>query len=473
MQQLKEIHDLMHSHDGRFYLNTVFGGGAFNFLLYNSDRHPVLIADIRKQESVPVIFLWKKMRMELRFHSLEDALAHIHIDEIYINHLIFSHPLFEWPSRLEKLIQNRKLHLIIHDYFAICPSVTLLDHQGRYCDVPDTETCRVCMSELLHTDQSAQYSKIFVKQYATETSDGIGDWRDCWKKISALAETIVFPSNVAADIFSRAFPSVPLHKLLVVPHSMGHVNVSGEPLQKDSSPIMEICLIGDISDHKGARILDQMLELTSEKKLPFRFHILGDFLYHERHFHNPHFELHGRFAPNELSDKLAMVKPDLFMFTSIWPETFSFVIHEMISTGIPIIATNIGAPADALKGRADARLIDDFSAHGFITTAFDYYGALLSKYTGGLITISHTPELELQFSEPLGHRITSSAVTSLKEMKYNRRKIRELEEKILATEKKTIPAYRLFPYEIKRFLKRILRKIKTKAAKFNVRPSNG
>ena len=61
MQQLKEIHDLMHSHDGRFYLNTVFGGGAFNFLLYNSDRHPVLIADIRKQESVPVIFLWARI----------------------------------------------------------------------------------------------------------------------------------------------------------------------------------------------------------------------------------------------------------------------------------------------------------------------------------------------------------------------------------------------------------------------------
>jgi glycosyltransferase involved in cell wall biosynthesis len=465
MYQVKDILDLMHLHNGRFYLNTVFGGGAFNYLLYNSDQHPVLIADIRDQKSVPVIFLWRKKRVELRFNSLEGVLSRLDIHDIYINHLIFAQPLFDWPARLEKIIENRKLHLLIHDYFAICPSVTLLDHEGRYCEVPDAETCKVCMSKILHTDQSAQYSKIFVKQYATEVSDGIMDWRDCWMKICALTATIIFPSNATADIFARAFPSIPINKLLVVPHSIGHFKASAEPLQKEPSPVMDICLIGDISDHKGARILDRMLELTNEKKIPFRFHVLGDFLYHERHFNDPHFELHGRFAPNELSEMLTRVKPDLFMFTSIWPETFSFVIHEMISTGIPIISTNIGAHADALKGRVDATLIDDFSAHGFLTAAFDRYRVLLSEYTGGLITFSTSPELELTFSEPLGKHINSWAVTSLKELKSTRRKIRELEERILAPEKKKIPAYRLFLYETKQHLKRMLRKIKSKVVR--------
>ena len=465
MYELKDILDQMHLHHGRFYLNTVFGGGAFNYLLYNSDRHPVLIADIRNQKSIPVIFLWKKKRVELRFNSLEDALSRFDIHDIYINHLIFSSPLFDWPSRLEKLIGKRKLHLIIHDYFPICPSVTLLDHEGRYCEVPDAETCKVCMSKILHTDQSAQYSKIFVKQYAKEVSDGIMDWRDCWMKISALASTIIFPSDAAAHIFSRAFPSIPMNKLLVVPHSTRHFKASVEPVQKDPSPILDICLIGDISDHKGARILDRMLELTNEKKFPFRFHVLGDFIYHQKHFNNPHFELHGRFHPNELPEMLTKVKPDLFMFTSIWPETFSFVIHEMISTGIPIISTNIGAHADALKGRANATLIDDFSAQGFVSAAFDHYHVLLSNYTGGLITFSRSPELEISFSEPLGDRITSSAVTSLREFKHYRRKILELEERILASEKKKVPAYRLFLYETKQHFKRMLRKIKSKVLK--------
>jgi len=34
---------------------------------------------------------------------------------------------------------------------------------------------------------------------------------------------------------------------------------------------------------------------------------------------------------------------------SIWPETFSFVTHELISTGVPVISFDLGAQGSAVR----------------------------------------------------------------------------------------------------------------------------
>jgi glycosyltransferase involved in cell wall biosynthesis len=39
---------------------------------------------------------------------------------------------------------------------------------------------------------------------------------------------------------------------------------------------------------------------------------------------------------------------NVFLFASIWPETFSYVAHELCSMGLPVVCFDMGAQADLI-----------------------------------------------------------------------------------------------------------------------------
>ena len=63
------------------------------------------------------------------------------------------------------------LEVPLHDYFAICPSLNLLDDQSRYCGVPELSRCRTCL---------AQVALPLPGQQATRDIDG---WRAAWATV--------------------------------------------------------------------------------------------------------------------------------------------------------------------------------------------------------------------------------------------------------------------------------------------------
>ena len=58
----------------------------------------------------------------------------------------------------------------------------------------------------------------------------------------------------------------------------------------------------------------------------------------------------GSYQPDQLPYLIEAHCIDRWLFPSIWPETFSHVVHEMISTGLPVHAFDVGA--QAVAGRA-------------------------------------------------------------------------------------------------------------------------
>jgi glycosyltransferase involved in cell wall biosynthesis len=49
----------------------------------------------------------------------------------------------------------------------------------------------------------------------------------------------------------------------------------------------------------------------------------------------------------------------MLFFASVWPETFSYVVGEMMALGLPIVAFDMGAPAERLRAYPLARLAAD------------------------------------------------------------------------------------------------------------------
>jgi glycosyltransferase involved in cell wall biosynthesis len=62
------------------------------------------------------------------------------------------------------------------------------------------------------------------------------------------------------------------------------------------------------------------------------------------------FEETGRYELDNLEALVEQKNIDVFLLPSIWPETYSFTADEIMQMGFPLIAFDLGAPAERIKG---------------------------------------------------------------------------------------------------------------------------
>ena len=88
--------------------------------------------------------------MEFFANDLETALGELmRVDEIWINELVTYQNLYGTLERILRLKreQGAKLLMLLHDFFALCPAVNLIDAEGKYCGVPSCEVCDKCIPD--------------------------------------------------------------------------------------------------------------------------------------------------------------------------------------------------------------------------------------------------------------------------------------------------------------------------------------
>ena len=64
---------------------------------------------------------------------------------------------------------------------------------------------------------------------------------------------------------------------------------------------------------------------------------------------------------------------NMFFFPSVWPETFSYVVAEMIALGLPIVAFDLGAPAERLRSYELSRLCAETSGAAALATLAGFH----------------------------------------------------------------------------------------------------
>ncbi|MBO6602992.1 MAG: hypothetical protein JJ949_07085 [Roseicyclus sp.] len=122
---------------------------------------------------------------------------------------------------------------------------------------------------------------------------------------------------------------------------------------------------------KGAGVVSAICKkLTGPGQRPFDMAVIGNF---DRAFPMPDWvPIHGSYAIGEIPDLVARYGVSHWLIPSIWPETFSFVTHEALATGLPVFCFDLGAQAEAVRQagppnrvisrRGTSRLIADLSA---------------------------------------------------------------------------------------------------------------
>lgn len=333
-----------------------------------------------------------------------------YISHINVNHLIWSRNLKDIIGDIILLIHNNalKLTIYIHDYYSVCPSTMLLDYKMEYCSVPSIDVCVNCLAQYSDSEKAFQFSKNEIKANEVIHRGSIYRWRVLWETLLDLATTVIFPSRVAADIWLKAFPRYS-DRVLVLPHDLEYIAQVKVHKQIKLDPFYQIFILGNISEHKGQKIIHGLLKLVKQGKLNICINILGT--YSDDVFINtPYLKLHGLFKHSDIANILNSKDIHCFLMTSIWPETFSYTTHEMMATGLPIIAFNIGAQGEVIADYPTGELLNDISVNALfnlVSKKYNEYLKLLYPLLSKELTCDIRKEVDKVLSETLElqHRV--------------------------------------------------------------------
>jgi glycosyltransferase involved in cell wall biosynthesis len=293
------------------------------------------------------------------FLVLDGVLADAPVTELFLNSPVsFDEPLLlaDWLARTRAEHPKARLVVTAHDYFAVCPSFVLLDADGRYCGIPDISECTSCLRR-----HQASY-------VALTPPTQIAPWRALWGRCLRAADEVRCFSGSTREHLLRAYPWLAPERITVVPHKVDFVPAR-LPRFDPRAPLV-IGIVGEISMQKGALIVQEMLALIEKRHPEVRVVIIGtlDLATPSRRL-----RVTGRYRQDELADLAESHGINMFFFPSIWPETFSYVVAEMAQLRLPIVAFDLGAPAERLRAYPKSRLVPEVSASAALEAIVSFH----------------------------------------------------------------------------------------------------
>ncbi|MEM8881434.1 MAG: glycosyltransferase [Pseudomonadota bacterium] len=240
---------------------------------------------------------------------------------------------FALPDKLLRLVRDGtpdRLEVLMHDFFALSPSYTLLDSNHVYRGpVREGERDRA------HT----------ILRPNGELVD-LAAWRAAWKRLLLAAHDIVVFSTDSQCQLLAVYPWLE-HQIKLRPHK---VSQPTERLSLSVGQPQVIGVLGNIGIQKGADVVSR-LSWRLKNNGVFGLVVMGTI--------DPAYELSaetpvtGPYKPQDIANLAKQHGITHWLIPSIWPETFSYTTHEALLTGLPVLAFDIGAQGEAVAKAAN------------------------------------------------------------------------------------------------------------------------
>lgn len=256
------------------------------------------------------------------------------ITEVIFNNCVSYPDPEQVPDMLAAFLGHKQVRFtfLIHDFFSVCPSHFLLDYRRKHCGIPDIEICRTCLP---HIEDG------LVSMYRSRDIDL---WRVRWGNVLEKADEVVCFSDNTQDLLLRAYPRLSNRVITVKPHSVAYLNGSYcYPIARES---LKVAVVGDINFHKGSEVFVTLIEAAQHQGIAMEFLVVGTLNANSK---PDGIEETGPYQRDELGDILTRHQVHMGLMLSIWPETFSYVTHELIKLRVPLFSFAIGAQSDAVS----------------------------------------------------------------------------------------------------------------------------
>ncbi len=244
---------------------------------------------------------------------------------------------------LDVLTTGLPTAFIGHDYFPACPAINLY-FDGVCQSCPDKRLI-ACAKDNPDFNPFLLYPAEERLQVRQRFLDIVGSG----------AVTVVVPCRTVWDHLLRLFPVLADASWVAIPHGIdgrltpigGETAVAGEKLR--------IVVLGMLSVNKGLRLLSDALQRLTEFA---EVHLVGSLEVGELFLEHPGVHVVPRYKLDQLQAVVAKIGPHAGMLLSIWPETYSYTLTELMQMGIPTVATRVGSFAERIIDGETGFLVD-------------------------------------------------------------------------------------------------------------------
>jgi len=267
-----------------------------------------------------------------RLDDMVTVLRSMNVSRLHIHHLL------KVEMDIQRLIQRLGVpfDVTIHDYFTICPQINMLKSpESLFCEGPPPGVCNACLAD--NNPQGAR---------------DIFHWRGSAAWLFTEADRVICPSE---DVKIRLQRYGLAANAIVVPHQAQPDPWWHTQLPPLSGVVLRVAVLGVLANHKGARTV---ASVATAPGCNLAIHLIGSV---ENTFPEPARRLiqqTGHYQEADLPRLLKEARPHVIWMPNAWPETFSYTLTSAIETGLPIIATNLGALPERLAGRPHTWLVD-------------------------------------------------------------------------------------------------------------------
>jgi hypothetical protein len=270
-----------------------------------------------------------------RLETLAGLAGLINIDRIFVNNLHTYQDPLEVIHLVLKIKKAAKAHLTManHDYLSVCPEISLMNKEGVFCGIPETSIC----------DQCLPYNRSELLRFINYPDMNI--WRRHWGEFLSNVDEILCFSRSTISLIKRAYPELDESKFRYQPHVVDYLNIRKPVI--DPVGDLHIGVVGSITGNKGARVVEEIAELISQKDLSIKMTIIGDIVTDKE---LKGVTITGFYRREELPTLIEKHRINLCLLPSICPETFSYVAEELMTLDLPLAVFNLGAPAERVSG---------------------------------------------------------------------------------------------------------------------------
>lgn len=345
LQRPDDLVSLLGRQEGKklcLILDHDLGGGANHYRdrLVNSIIHEgrsVIILTFHVT-TLSYMVIVRDMRLNLRYSIpdlafLLEALKQLSVGDIIYNTAVsFVRPT-EIPQFLIRLkaLTSARVRVLAHDFYLVCPSHFLLDHEGKYCQIPDVQVCANCLPRNRYG-----FASLFTER-------DISKWRAIWGSFLAVADEIITFSNSTAQLLMKAYPQIESSQISIKPHKVEYL--TGEIAQITHTSSLRIGVVGQIGFHKGAAFIQQLSREIKRRGVDIKIVVIGSI---EVSCEPSIVSQTGPYGYDELPSLINASGANVMLFPSIWPETFSYVVQELMNMNLPVASFNFGAPAERM-----------------------------------------------------------------------------------------------------------------------------
>lgn len=283
------------------------------------------------------------------FDAICTILSKISFNQICVNSVV------GWKKALKLLNElsiyksihiNTKISYRCHDYYALCPSLNLLNCDGLYCNLGVVSDCQKCINKV-HLNSINKDNEILFSEFSD-----IHKWREFWGNFlyNTVDEIIAF-SNSTRELFVRVYPNIK-EKIKIIPHDFIKLN---KAVIKEHSGI-NIAFLGNLNLYqKGHDVVISMIR--NNKNSGVKFFVIGSLDDCPNDV-----TVSGAYTVQQIPQLFEKYLIDIVFIPSICPETFSYTTAEAVSTGVPVACYNIGAPAERVSGYNKGLVLNTISA---------------------------------------------------------------------------------------------------------------